>query len=95
MSNVLSLKLLPCFFQCDNLKALSELQNWGRLDPSEVGRLKEMTHSQNLELDLRSHQNIRKFVEMRDFERKAYLNLASGPSIERLRLARRGGQPHN
>ena len=74
---------------------MGDLQFWGALDPAEIGRLREMTHLRNLDLDLRSHQKIRKFVEMRDFERKTYLNLLSGPSIERLRMAGRGGQPQN
>jgi hypothetical protein len=73
--------------QCDELKAVGDLQNWGGLDPAELGRLRETVHTQNLDLDLRSHQKLRKFVEMRDFERKTYLNLVSGPSLERLRMA--------
>ena len=79
------------FFQCDELHAVSDLQNWNMVESAEVGHLREVTHYQNFDLDLRSHQKIRKFVEMRDFERKTYLNMVSGPTIERMRMAERGG----
>ena len=78
--------------QCEELKAIGDIQNWGLVDPADVGLLREMPHKLNLDLDMRSHQKMRKFVEMREFERKTYLNLVNGPSIERRRMAERGGQ---
>lgn len=103
---------------CDNLKAISDLQNWSELDPSYLGNLMERygtkydsiikiliihashvnmfsmiyifysrVHSQNIDLDMRGNYRIRKYLEMRNFERKTYINFLTGPSIERMRRA--------
>ena len=44
---------------------------------------------QNYDLDTRSHQKIRKFLELRDFERKTYVNMITGPTLERIKMSRR------
>lgn len=74
---------------CDKLKAISDLQCWTALDPNELSKFREMIRLENLNLDTRSHQKLRKYLDMREFERRTYINLVAGPSMERLRMAER------
>jgi hypothetical protein len=46
--------------QCEELKAVGDLQKWGGTDPAELGRLRETVHTQNLDLDLPSLERLRK-----------------------------------
>ena len=77
---------------CDNLKSVSDLQEWEGISPFEVGQFRQIVHEQNLDLDTRSHQQLRRYLEMRDFERKTYMNLVAGPAMERIRLAEQMAQ---
>ena len=74
---------------CDNLKALSDLQSWTGIDPGDLSHFRQYIRQSNYDLDTRSHQKLRKYVEMRDFERKTYHNLVTGPALERIRIADR------
>ena len=71
----------------ERLKSISDLQEWEGITPFEVGQFRQIAHEQNLDLDTRSHQQLRKYLEMRDFERRTYMNLVAGPAMERIRLA--------
>ena len=46
-------------------------------------------HSQNIDLDMRGNHQLRKYLEMRNFERKTYINFLTGPNLERMRRAQR------
>ena len=52
-------------------------------------KFRQYIRQSNYDLDTRSHQKLRKYVEMRDFERQTYHNLVTGPALERLRMADR------
>ena len=82
---------------CDELRAVSDIQAWSGVTPAEVGAFRQMCFDQNLELDTRSHQKMRKFLEMRDFERRTYMNMLAGPTMERIRMEQRAraGQAPN
>ena len=74
---------------CDQLKALSDLQSWTAIEPSDLSQFRQFIRNSNLELDTRSHQKLRKYLDLRDFERRTYMNLVTGPALERLRIAER------
>lgn len=74
---------------CHNLKAISDLQSWLAIDPSDLSKFRETLRTGNYEMDTSSHQKLRKYLNMRDFERRTYINLIAGPSLERLRIADR------
>ena len=73
---------------CPNLRTLGDLSHWSALEASFLGALNQWAHDSNIQLDLRNHQTLKKFLDMANFERKTYLNLVTGPSIERVRRAR-------
>ena len=74
---------------CHNMKAISDLQSWMAIDPADLSKFREGIRTGNYEMDTSSHQKLRKYLNMRDFERRTYINLIAGPSIERLRIADR------
>ena len=74
---------------CDNLKALSDLQSWTGIDPGDLSQFRQYIRQTNYDLDTRSHQKLRKYVEMRDFERQTHYNLVTGPALQRIRIADR------
>jgi hypothetical protein len=55
----------------------------------EVGKFRQLCHEKNYDLDTSSHQRLRKYLEMRSFERKTHVNLIAGPTMERIRMAER------
>ncbi|TRY71183.1 hypothetical protein TCAL_17320 [Tigriopus californicus] len=85
--------------QCGQIRAISDIQAWSAVLPTQVGQFRESSFRQNWDLDTSSHQKLRKYLEMRDFERKAYVNRIAGPTMERIRRAQqdrwqRQHQPH-
>ena len=80
---------------CPRLRAVSDIQNWSGLPPSEVGAFRQHCHDKNLDLDSRSHVKMRRFLEMQDFERKTYVNMLAGPTMERMRMARQDRNNNN
>ena len=42
--------------------------------------------------DTRSHVKLLRYLEMPDHERKTYINMLSGPTLERMRMARQQRQ---
>ena len=77
---------------CPRLRALSDLGQWTALEPAEAAKVKSDCYELNYDLDTRSHQKLRKYLEMREFERKAYVNLIAGPTLERIRMAREAAE---
>ena len=74
---------------CEHLRAIGDIQAWAGVSPGEVGQFRQVCHEQNLRLDTSSHQKLRKYLQMRDSERKSYVNEIAGPTLERIRLAQR------
>lgn len=74
---------------CDHLRAIGDLQKWSRLDPIELSKFREMIRTENFDLDTSSNQRLRKYLDLREFERKTYINLVAGPFLERLKMAER------
>lgn len=73
--------------QCRRIRAISDIQAWSGVTPTQVGLFRESCFRQNWDLDTSSHQKLRKYLEMRDFERKTYVNRIAGPTMERIRRA--------
>ena len=80
---------------CPNLRAVSDIQNWSGVPANEVGIFRQHCHDNNLELDTRSHVKLRRYLEMQDFERKTYVNMLAGPTMERMRMARENNNNNN
>merc|ERR1712083_61016 len=74
---------------CENLKAIGDLQKWMEVEPAEFCKLREMLHRENYDLDISSNQRLRKYLDLREFERRTYINLVAGPMLERLKMAER------
>ena len=72
---------------CENLRAIGDLQKWSRIAPLDLSRLKEMIREGNYDLDSSSNQYLRKYLELSEFEKKTYINSVAGPAWERLKLA--------
>ena len=72
---------------CINLKCLSDMQSWSSLDPNDLSHFREHIRQCNYNMDTRSHTKMRKYLELRDFERQTYHNLVTGPALERIRMA--------
>ena len=70
----------------------ADLGQWTALEPAEAAKVKSDCYELNYDLDTRSHQKLRKYLEMREFERKAYVNLIAGPTLERIRMAREAAE---
>ena len=73
--------------RCPKLRLLGDLSHWDSVAPAVLGELHRMTHETNLDLDLRCHQTLKKYLDMTTFQRKTYLNSVTGPSLERIRRA--------
>ncbi len=89
--------ILLLLSSCECLRAVSDIQGWSGVAGADVGHFRQMCFEQNLDLDTRSHQKLRRYLEMRDFERRAYVNLMTGPTLERIRMAeqrRRNEEDH-
>ena len=74
---------------CENLRAIGDLQKWMKIQPAELCKLREMLHRENYDLDTSSNQRLRKYLDLREFERRTYINLVAGPMLERLKMAER------
>ena len=74
---------------CENLRAIGDLQKWMQIQPGELCKLREMLHRENFELDTSSNQRLRRYLDLREFERRTYINLVAGPMLERLKMAER------
>ena len=78
--------------ECDDLESIGDLGAWDSISPGEFGRFRQNCFEANYELDCRSHQKLRKYLEMGNFERKTYVNLITGPTLERIRIAQQNRQ---
>ncbi len=74
---------------CSELEVLGDLQAWSGVTPAEVGAFRQSCFQANWLLDTSSHQRLRKYLEMPDYDRRTYVNLMAGPNIERIRRAER------
>ena len=77
---------------CLNLKSIGDLQNWRSIDPVDLSKFREMIRAENLELDTSSNAKLRRYLDLRSYERRTYINLVAGPFLERLRMAERQAQ---
>ena len=84
-----TIKLRTNIDNCANLKAICDLQSWTGIDPRDLSQFRQYICQVNYDLDTRSHQKLRKYVEMRDFERQTHYNLVTGPALLRIRIADR------
>ena len=73
--------------ECDNLESIGDLGAWDSISPAQFGHFRQNCFEANYELDCRNHQKLRKYLEMGNFERKTYVNLITGPTLERIRIA--------
>ena len=74
---------------CENLRAIGDLQNWMQIQPAELCKLREMLHRENFELDTSSNQRLRRYLDLCESEKRTYINLVAGPMLERLKMAER------
>ena len=74
---------------CENLRVIGDLQKWSNIDRTELSDFREAIQKENYELDTSSNQRLRKYLDLREFERKTYLNLVAGPYLERLKMLER------
>ncbi len=73
---------------CDDLRAIGDLQKWSRIEAGqELCAFREMIRTENYDLDTSSNQRLRKYLDLRESEKKTYINLVAGPFLERLKLA--------
>lgn len=80
---------------CENLRAIGDLQKWTRIAPLDLSRIKEMVREGNFDLDTSSNQHLRKYIALSEFEKKTYINSVAGPAWERLKLAEQRPNPHD
>jgi len=87
-SYCLSLATLNCLIcSCQNLKSVGDLGAWGEISGPELGEMRQIVHEQNLQLDLSSHQVLRRFLGMDGEDRRQMMTLMTGPVLERIRMA--------
>jgi len=84
----LSLTTLNCLISCcPNLMSVGDLGAWGEISGQELGEMRQIVHEQNLQLDLSSHQVLRRFLGMAGEDRRQMMTLMTGPVLERIRMA--------
>ena len=87
-SLTLSLTTLNCFIcSCPNIRSVGDLGVWGGISGPELGEMRQVVHEQNLQLDLSSHQVLRRFLGMTGEDRRQMMTLMTGPVLERIRMA--------
>jgi hypothetical protein len=87
-SLTLSLVTLNCFIcHCPNIRSVGDLGVWGGISGPELGEMRQIVHEQNLQLDLSSHQVLRRFLGMTGEDRRQMMTLMTGPVLERIRMA--------
>ena len=74
---------------CLNIKSISDLQKWPAIDPVDLSKFRDMIRTENYELDTSSNMKIRRYLDLSGRERRTYINLVTGPFLERLRMAER------
>ena len=77
---------------CLRIKSISDLQKWPAIDPVELSKFRDMIRRENCELDTSSNMKLRKYLDLSGRERRTYINLVTGPFLERLRMAERQAQ---
>ena len=77
---------------CLNIKSISDLQKWPAIDPVDLSKFRDMIRTENYELDTSSNMKIRRYLDLSGRERRTYINLVTGPFLERLRMAERQAQ---
>ena len=84
----LTLATLNCFIcHCPDIRSVGDLGAWSGISGPELGQIRQIVHEQNLQLDLSSHQVLRRFLGMTGEDRKQMMALMTGPVLERIRMA--------
>ena len=63
---------------CNALFGLGDLRAWTGISGQELGELRLLAHVQNLDIDLSSHQILRRFLGLSGEERETMINLLTG-----------------
>ena len=71
---------------CKELRSVGDLSQWEGISGPELGEMRQMAHEQNLQLDLSSHQVLRRFLGLAGGDQRAMMTLMTGPIMERIRL---------
>merc|ERR1712037_820324 len=71
---------------CKDLRSVGDLSQWEGISGPDLGVLRQMAHEQNLQLDLSSHQVLRRFLGLAGGDQRAMMTLMTGPIMERIRL---------
>ena len=71
---------------CKELRSVGDLSTWEGISGPELGQIRQMAHEQNLQLDLSSHQVLRRFLGLAGGDQRAMMTLMTGPIMERIRL---------
>ncbi len=61
-----------------NICGLGDLRAWTGISGQEIGELRLLAHVQNLDIDLSSHQILRRFLGLSGEERETMINLLTG-----------------
>ena len=71
---------------CKELRSVGDLSQWEGISGPDLGQMRQMAHEQNLQLDLSSHQVLRRFLGLAGGDQRAMMTLMTGPIMERIRL---------
>ena len=71
---------------CKDLRSVGDLSQWEGISGPDLGEMRQMAHEQNLQLDLSSHQVLRRFLGLAGGDQRAMMTLMTGPIMERIRL---------
>ena len=71
---------------CKELRSVGDLSQWEGISGPDLGQMRQTAHEQNLQLDLSSHQVLRRFLGLAGGDQRAMMTLMTGPIMERIRL---------
>jgi len=71
---------------CKELRSVGDLSQWEGISGPDLGQMRQLAHEQNLQLDLSSHQVLRRFLGLANGDQRAMMTLMTGPIMERIRL---------